>query len=754
MFCTKCGKQIAEGAKFCPGCGAPTGRMQQGRQGRGERPARQSVQTDIPRAASGGRNLKIMLAAFLGVLALAGIGTGIFFLVSGRSKGGEGAVAETAAAGTAEETQTEEGAQKVTSDTNEVVNNRILDNVPKAVSAYDFEDGADGAQAVVRNDVEQQPEAADVAVQYVDGIEGRAVYLDGTYGLKLNSVGRIGESYTVAFWIKADALYDWSPFIHISYDILDPDRRCRLWVGQKTDGNSVAPILSSEQARDESIYEIRPDGMDGTMQPGVWYYIVFTVDGTRSGSSNDSVLGTLYVGGEKVGEGDVARDVMNADDPEVDLGINCWDALFPAAYDGVKIWDRTLDEEQVKELYQAYGAGGETAEAVDSAAQEIDWKQIYLSYLQANNFIGMGGMRTYCLQDINGDSIPEMFVNDEPQSYLCYIAEDGTVHDEISTWAGRDLYYTEDKVFYHYAQMGGVYDYVYQFVPSTRTYELIFAGNNNDGEGPWQINGKECTSSEEYDTQLAAYFDLDNAVNIYSREMVDEARLLAILQSAAQDGDSSVSYAAYQDILHEIHDGLIGFYNGDDSDDFWDNHYGIGAKVASRTNTVEQAFADLGYILYDLDGNGIDELIVEKMNCSEGPQQQILELYTLRDDEAVLLICAWDRTQTWLAEDNTIYDEYWIDGLSGDIWAYRMTGDGLAQIESYSWYYDSWDYDSDENNYVQHSTGGIKTEDGSVEGAEEETLSMDIDTFFDEIYDSFFALPEKKLELTPLSSLQ
>ena len=90
MFCTKCGKQIAEGAKFCPGCGAPTGRVQQGRQESGERPARQSVQTDIPRAAGGGRNLKVMLAAFLGVLALAGIGAGIFFLVSGRGKGGDG----------------------------------------------------------------------------------------------------------------------------------------------------------------------------------------------------------------------------------------------------------------------------------------------------------------------------------------------------------------------------------------------------------------------------------------------------------------------------------------------------------------------------------------------------------------------------------------------------------------------------------------------------------------------------------------
>ena len=54
-----------------------------------------------------------------------------------------------------------------------------------------------------------------------------------------------------------------------------------------------------------------------------------------------------------------------------------------------------------------------------------------------------------------------------------------------------------------------------------------------------------------------------------------------------------------------------------------------------------------------------------------------------------------------------------------------------------------------------HSMGGILTEDGSVEGAETETLSIDADTFdFDEIYDSFFALPEKELEFTPLSSLQ
>ncbi len=587
MFCTKCGQEIRNDARFCPFCGAAAGEK--------IRPAA-GGNAGIGSTKGGNKNLKIMLGAFLGVLVLAGIGGAVWHFTANRSKEAEKTVTkqEQTQETKKEETQTPavdemaaadetaEEVQKVTSDTNEVVNNRILDNVPKAVNAYDFEDDADGAQAVVRNNVEQQPEAADVTVQYVDGIEGKAVYLDGTYGISLQDIGRIGESYTVAFWIKADDLYDWSPFIHIGYDVLDTGKRCRLWVGQKTDGASVAPILSSEQARDESFYEIRPDGMDGTMQPGAWYHIVFTVDGTRSGSSNNSVFGTLYVSGEKVGEGDVARDVMNVDAPEVFLGINCWDALFPAAYDGVRIWNLALDEGQVKELYQAYGAGGETAEAVDSAEQ---------------------------------------------------------------------------------------------------------------GEA------------------------------------------------------SLASYAAYQDILNEIHGGIVILYDeGFDSDNMPDVNFGSLDCIYNQYGfgTAEEALDSVGYTLQDFDGNGVDELVVGL------PSGDILELYTLQNGAAApLLLNGTYREAYWLAEDDIIYNQGSSGAAAGSIAAYHVTGNGVELIEGYE-YTDTYNEDSAE---LTHSTGGILTTNGSVEGAQTEMKTVDWDTVW-EIQDSFFTLPEKGLELTPLSSLQ
>ena len=66
------------------------------------------------------------------------------------------------------------------------------------------------------------------------------------------------------------------------------------------------------------------------------------------------MLGTLYVAGRYICEGDIVPDMMNTDNFEVYLGINCWDALYPVAFDDVKIWDQVLDGNQIQELYSAY----------------------------------------------------------------------------------------------------------------------------------------------------------------------------------------------------------------------------------------------------------------------------------------------------------------------------------------------------------------------------------------------------------------
>ena len=546
MFCKKCGSPIPEGDKFCANCGTPTGTPAM-------RPPLDTVQpvkpnADIrqaaglrsdagrsakPAADSRRKNLTIVLGSFLGVLVLAGIVAAVWHFTAKRAgEDAEEAVAEqTELQETAEEAlktpaagaETEEP-EEVTSDTNEVVCGRILDSVPKAVCAYDFEEEANGAQAVVRNGGEQMPEEADVALQYVDGIDGKALYLDGTYGLRLDETGRLGDSYTVAFWIRADALCDWSPFIHIGYGLLDPDRRCRLWIGQKTDGTSVAPILSSEQVKDGTSFEIRPDRMAETMQLGVWYHIMFTVDGTRSGGHPNSVYGTLYVSGVKVGEGEVARDVLNADDLEIYLGINCWDELFPAAYDDVRIWDCALDESQTAALYDAYY---QRVDADTDGTADTAWKDAYVEYLKKKEENESLQNYRFQLVNIDGDAVPELYIESGQMAYgaeLCTYAH-GAVQSQYISSLGLSYIEGENLFRDWMGHMDGYADIVYSITDgefSVRYHGNYGAADNSNvqydaaGEPIYEYYWNDTqVTCEEYERQLAAVYDEARAVRPY-----------------------------------------------------------------------------------------------------------------------------------------------------------------------------------------------------------------------------------------------
>lgn len=412
MFCPKCGKQIADGYKFCTGCGNPivqpgsTPQKQQKpeiQQPKMQKPNRQPEEAqnvsdaqapnmtfhlqktqETKQAENKNKRVMIILFVVLVMLVLVAIGMAVYYFSvlrgdsdsgdketekiteesntdDGQDNEGDDDEAASETADPEEETDDaapaaeEEEEAKVTSDTNEVIKDTIIYSIPKSVYSYDFDEDLGNAQVVIRKDADTMPEVADnKEPQYVVGIDGKAVYLDGSYGILLSDVQRVGTSYTVAFWMKADAFCDWSPFIHIGYGLMDNSKRCRIWLGQKTDGSPIAPIISSEQARTGSGFEIRPTGVVSSMQPGVWYHIVFTVDGSKPGSNANSVRGTLYVAGQYAGEGNIALDTMDVDDFDVYLGINCWDELYPVAFDGVKIWDQVLDAGQVEELFNAY----------------------------------------------------------------------------------------------------------------------------------------------------------------------------------------------------------------------------------------------------------------------------------------------------------------------------------------------------------------------------------------------------------------
>lgn len=400
MFCPKCGKQIPDTSRFCGGCGNPVTPLQGGtqkgakqilKQEKVPKPEKPLKAPKSPKPSKqlkqqgekSGNNTVLILGIVLAVLVFVAAGMGAYYVMTVRDgdtsfgnhreaeaeteTGEEPEISEDGEQEESAETPLEEAAPEeaeepeedvVVSDTNEVVAGRILEDIPKALYSYRFDGALDGAETVVRTEPEKEPETTDGAqAQYVHGMDGEAIWLDGNYGLKLSNVGGLGDSYTVAFWIKADELYNWAPFIHVGRNLFDEKERCRLWVGQKPDGKngSRGPILSSERAAADDSVEIRPDNTDiAELSRGVWYHIAFTVDGSVQGSRSGRVLGKLYLAGTEVGEGDVVVDAMSGDDFDVYLGINCWDQLYPAAFDDVKIWNQALSAEQIAILCEAY----------------------------------------------------------------------------------------------------------------------------------------------------------------------------------------------------------------------------------------------------------------------------------------------------------------------------------------------------------------------------------------------------------------
>ena len=81
--------------------------------------------------------------------------------------------------------------------------------IPEAVCTYQFNNSQGTSEVVVRNgDTAEGSNSGTIpvtdtstTVKYADGISGRGIYLDGTYGLKLYP-GIDSPLYTISLWIK------------------------------------------------------------------------------------------------------------------------------------------------------------------------------------------------------------------------------------------------------------------------------------------------------------------------------------------------------------------------------------------------------------------------------------------------------------------------------------------------------------------------------------------------------------------------
>lgn len=244
---------------------------------------------------------------------------------------------------------------------------------------YGFDGELGGAQTAVRvGDTDGLPTGgvntiptvdSSITAQYTEGVNGKAIFLDGSYGLILDAKN-VGESYSIAFWVKPERFSDYGPIIQIGKDLLEADGKCSWlnitktsWVGDAT------PIIWSRslQADNElglgagtvwpwyqtAYFAVSSDNPMALAKKD-WTHVVVTVDGSTKGM--DPVLGTevpgtvnskLYINGELFGEGPVALHTFT-EGSQVFIGCNAWDYFTKGAYDDIKVYDTVLTAAEVK----------------------------------------------------------------------------------------------------------------------------------------------------------------------------------------------------------------------------------------------------------------------------------------------------------------------------------------------------------------------------------------------------------------------
>ena len=262
--------------------------------------------------------------------------------------------------------------------------------LPEAFTHYTFDGDAEGYSAVVQSDnvgdndgATYGLEAVDKEFVYADGPVGKALYLDGSYGLNLNLNATGTDAYTVSFWVNANRLATFGPTLQIGHSIgkaADAGNDVTwLNVTQSEWGADNAKIFPIVWSRNEA-----SDAQDGTDCWPWMYGWDDSIHGKRewamvtivcSGEKQESPLGSttagaqFYVNGELVYDSQanytsntyfeytwdatLAPNIMQPGDYAFEsyFGINYWDTVFKGFVDDLYVFDSALSAGQVASLY-------------------------------------------------------------------------------------------------------------------------------------------------------------------------------------------------------------------------------------------------------------------------------------------------------------------------------------------------------------------------------------------------------------------
>lgn len=211
--------------------------------------------------------------------------------------------------------------------------------LPEPVCSYSFNHTIGTASLVIReNDTIEGGNTGTIPIEkekealYTDGISGKGLYLDGSYGIKLYPEIE-GEVYSISFWVKPETADMYSPIFYAGKELLT-EQEMSL---QMTRDDTTSPAIISTSVNGGYFA-----GKGQKVKEKEWNHICITVNGNKV---------QIYVNGTFQSEGMILEH-MTGHDMEYYLGIDPYNTLFCGSFDNVEFYDSCLLAETVTELYK------------------------------------------------------------------------------------------------------------------------------------------------------------------------------------------------------------------------------------------------------------------------------------------------------------------------------------------------------------------------------------------------------------------
>ncbi len=238
---------------------------------------------------------------------------------------------------------------------------------------YGFEDDSN-----VRQVLEQTRNANDKVTGVVEsshgimladaGVKGKALYLDGNYGLLMNEVPALqDDTYTISFWVYAERSSDYGPTVQLGYNIDGDDTQETVkWINftQGPWGADAAKLFPLAWNRNSAENTWPWIGVfDDTAHKKEWMHVTLVstgeeltlaTDGTKYLNAQFYFNGVLLTEGKNIAEWacGLSRHILDEGPIDVFMGVNYWDYCLKGYLDEFYMYDEALTPGQVATLYK------------------------------------------------------------------------------------------------------------------------------------------------------------------------------------------------------------------------------------------------------------------------------------------------------------------------------------------------------------------------------------------------------------------